>query len=157
MEIAHWNWNAIVIKGGLAQNVPFPSVMVAVMVNVSNLMSAIVIQVGLEKTAVPVYQCLGAYMDIVEIHLILVSVKKAMKVYYVINLFVIHLVSMENVLSQLQMKTIFAFAKMDGKVMPATNVSLIGVVPIKAFMPVSSQMSVYVKMARMIKCVPSIQ
>lgn len=101
-------------------------------------------------------------MGIVEIHPILAYVMRAGMVYYVINHFVIHPVSMENVLSQLQMmKTTSAFAKMGGKVKLATNVSLIGIVLIKVLMHVSSQMSVYAKMLKhvrnMIKHVPSIQ
>ena len=45
-------------------------------------------QVGQEKIAVSVYQCQDALMDIVKIHLILVSAKMAGKVSYVTNLFV---------------------------------------------------------------------
>jgi len=86
--------------GGQVQNVTFLNVWVATMVNVSNQMSAIVTLVGMEKTAVSAYQCQAAYMDIVEILLILVSVMKAGKEYCVINQFVTHPVSMENVFSQ---------------------------------------------------------
>jgi len=41
------------------------------------------------------------------------------------------------------MKPIFVFVKMDGKMKLVTNVSHIGVVPIKAMMLVKSQMNVY--------------
>ena len=51
-----WNWNVIVMKDGLDRNVIFLNVLVVLMVNVLNLMSAIVLLDGLVKLAMNAYR-----------------------------------------------------------------------------------------------------
>jgi hypothetical protein len=48
-ETVRWNWNVIAMKDGLAQNVTFLNVLVVVMANVLNLMTAIASLDGLVK------------------------------------------------------------------------------------------------------------
>lgn len=79
---------------------------------------------------------------------ILVIATKGGKVPFVINQFASLNVFMEHVwlikMVQKKVKTIFAFAKPDGKMIHAASVYLIGIVQIKAMMPVWNPMNVFV-------------
>lgn len=87
-------------------------------------------------------------MVLAEIIPILAIATKGGKVSFVINQFASLNVFMEHAwlikMVKKMVKTIFAFAKPDGKMILAASVYLIGIVQIKAMMPVWSPMNVFV-------------
>jgi len=128
-----------------------------IFLNVENvLMDSVLIQmnvcalmVGKVTIALNVYHWLDVKMDNVQTILTLVAVKVNGRELCVTCLFATLLVNMEIVLL-LKMVNIYAGVKLDGQMRIATNVNLIGNVPIKEMMPALYLTNVTVQMIHLI-------